>query len=293
MHPCAATDSIPRGATAISLLRISATKRDEVVDSLAIEEPLEIRLVHTSGGKQHQRTIAITMRTPGQDVELAIGFLFNEGILSHRDEVRAAAHVRPEHGCRAQNRVQVELHDHVAVKLESLERNFYTTSSCGVCGKTSIAALATGDVPPLRGDCPRVSQTLIHRLPELLREAQAVFDSTGGLHASGLFSSDGQLQCLREDVGRHNALDKLIGRQFLDGLLPAEDQVLVLSGRASFELLQKAARAGIAVVVAIGAPSSLAVRMARHHDITLIGFARGDRFNLYTAPERISAGHHC
>lgn len=278
----------PRGVVDMPVVRVTRNDRDEVIDSLAVEEPMEIRIAYRAGPEQRTKTVAITMRTPGHDVELALGFLYGEGILAHRDDVRCTSLDGLQKGCRAKNLVSVELHDHVAVELGNLERNFYTTSSCGVCGKTSMQALSTAEVPALSAGSPKVAVDLIHRLPELLRAAQSVFDCTGGLHASGLFAPDGTLQHLREDVGRHNALDKLIGRQLLDAKLPLTEQVLVLSGRASFELMQKAARAGIAVVVAIGAPSSLAVRMAGHHGITLIGFARAGRFNIYSEASRIA-----
>lgn len=277
----------PRGATELTVVRISAGGRAEVVDSLAIEEPMETRLIYHSGGERRRKTIAITMRTPGNDVELALGFLFSERIISGRTDFRVASHFGPASDGGVRNIVHVELHERVAVDLQGLERNFYTTSSCGVCGKASIDSLAVPGCARPREGHPCVSSSLVHRLPGLLRTAQAVFESTGGLHAAALFDTSGELHCLREDVGRHNALDKLIGRQLLDDKLPADQSLLVLSGRSSFELMQKAARAGIPIVIAIGAPSSLAVELARQHGITLIGFARADRFNIYSAPSRI------
>lgn len=277
----------PPGAVGLTVCRVSTEESTEVVDSLAIEEPMETRLIYHSAGERKRKTIAITMRTPGNDVELALGFLFSEGIISGRRDFRVASHFGPVSDEGMRNAVHVELHERVTVDLQGLERNFYTTSSCGVCGKTSIAALDTPWCARPRDGHPRVSAALIHRLPESLRSAQAVFESTGGLHAAALFDTSGQLRCLREDVGRHNALDKLIGRQLLDDRLPADQDLLVLSGRSSFELMQKAARAAIPIVVAIGAPSSLAVKLARQRGITLVGFARTNRFNIYSAPSRI------
>lgn len=283
----AVTSSSPRGAVEVSVTRVSAGEPAEVVDSLAIEEPLETRLIFSLDGERQHQTIAITMRTPGNDVELALGYLFSEGIIASRDDFRIASHVGPSSERGARNTVQVELCEHVAVNLQGLERNFYTSSSCGVCGKTSLGSIAAAGCRPLSMAHPRVAASLIHRLPALLRNAQAVFESTGGIHAAALFDAEGELQCLREDVGRHNAVDKLIGRQLLDARLPAAESLLVLSGRASFELIQKASRAAIPVVVAIGAPSSLAVDLAKQQSMTLIGFTRSDRFNIYSEPTRI------
>jgi FdhD protein len=222
------------------------------------------------------------MRTPGHDVELATGFLFTEGIIRDRAEIEHVGQC----GLNG-NVVRVRLSAGTAVDLERLERNFYTTSSCGVCGKTSIEALKTTSRYSLPAAVPVVDPALLHRLPEALRKAQAVFDATGGLHASALFDTAGRLRCLREDVGRHNALDKVIGAELLAGHLPAHDRILVVSGRASFELVQKAVMAGVPVLVAIGAPSSLAVELAQQTGMTLVGFARDGRFNIYAARERI------
>lgn len=279
-----------RGATGITLTRVSDGRSTQAIDVLAIEEPMEIRLIYDGGGRRERKRVAVTMRTPGNDLELALGFLFNERILSRREDFRIASHFGPVSDDGTRNVVHVELDARVAVDIPNLERNFYTTSSCGVCGKTSIEAIAPAVSPSQRDEHFRVEASLIHRLPDLLRKAQAVFESTGGLHAAALFTANGELHCLREDVGRHNALDKLIGRMFLDGQLPLQRHLLVLSGRASFELMQKASRAGVPVVVAIGAPSSLAVDVAREHGMTLVGFARADRFNVYSAAQRIVSG---
>jgi FdhD protein len=256
-----------------------------VDDAVAVEEPLEIRLGRLEDGKVRHQPVSITMRTPGDDFELAAGFLFTEGILQSNRQVREILHCGKGKG--ATNTLRVDLVAGVDVDMKRLERNFYTTSSCGVCGKTSLEALATGAqrVSPPAGFT--VDPHLIDELPARLQAQQHVFRSTGGLHASALFSRTGELLGLREDVGRHNALDKLIGARFLAGTLPANDTILFLSGRASFELLQKCVMAGIPVVCAVGAPSSLAIEAAREFGVTLLGFVRSGRFNVYTGKERL------
>lgn len=250
-------------------------------DVLAIEEPLEIQLSY--GPQSLRRNVSITMRTPGHDEELAAGFLFTEGIIQMRQAIEAISTVLP-----GMNSVLVTLHPAIQPRLQQADRNFYTTSSCGVCGKASIDAIKT--VSPFRnnpGDGLLITEGMLHGLQASLLQQQAVFDSTGGLHASGLFTSEGELCMLREDVGRHNALDKLIGAALLQDLLPLDNKVLLLSGRASFELIQKAAMAGIKVVAAVGAPSSLAVELAQENNMTLVGFLRNQRFNIYCGSERI------
>ncbi len=226
------------------------------------------------------------MRTPGDDAELAVGFLFTEGLIADREQV---AGVRM---CKGGNAVRVDLTPGVAVDLARLERHFYTGSSCGVCGKSSLAAVRVEPRFRPAAGMPVVEAEVIYRLPEALREAQTVFDRTGGLHASALFNTAGCLLDLREDVGRHNALDKLIGAEFLAGRLPLTEAILLVSGRVSFELVQKAAVAGIPIVAAVGAPSSLAVDLAREHGLTLLGFVRVERFNIYTGAERIQCDPH-
>jgi FdhD protein len=255
-------------------------------DAVAVEEPLEIRLGRVVDGKLRLQPVSITMRTPGDDFELAAGFLFTEGILKSHAQVREIVHCGK--GRVATNTLRVELVAGVEVDTTRLERNFYTTSSCGVCGKTSLEALATGAHPVSPPEGFKVDAQLIDELPERLWAQQHTFRSTGGLHASALFSRTGELLALREDVGRHNALDKLIGSCFLAGTLPANDTILFLSGRASFELLQKAVMAGIPVVCAVGAPSSLAIAAAQEFGVTLLGFVRGQRFNAYTGRERLA-----
>ena len=239
-------------------------------DLVAVEEPLQIRI--------GDRDFAITMRTPGQDRELAAGFLFTEGMIRNASQIadivsddRGTVTITPAHG----------------VEVAFAERNFYVTSSCGVCGKASIDGLrAAGCQAPVRG-VPRIQASVIGQLPDKLRGAQPVFEHTGGLHAAGLFDTAGNLLAVREDVGRHNAVDKLIGAALFEGKIPLDERILMLSGRISFELAQKALMAGIPIVAAVGAPSSLAIETALHFGLTLIGFVRGGRYNVYSGQERL------
>lgn len=236
------------------------------------------------------------MRTPGDDAELATGFLFTEGIVRNSEEIKQVRHCGLRIGRQKgtldrasalnSNTIRVDLAETAAVDLKKLERHFYMTSSCGVCGKSSIAALEA-DVNALPDSGFKVAAAVINDLPSRLRGTQPTFDETGGLHAAALFSADGMLDIVREDVGRHNALDKVIGRKFLDGKLPLSEKVLLVSGRASFELVQKALMAGISVVTAVGAPSSLAVELAAEYGMTLVGFVRDGRFNVYCGEQRI------
>ncbi|MDQ4119960.1 MAG: formate dehydrogenase accessory sulfurtransferase FdhD [Acidobacteriota bacterium] len=258
-------------------------------DLLAVEEPLEIRLGFMENGEFVNRAISITMRTPGSDFELAAGFLFTEGIIKSRSEIADIKHCGAKTIESATNTVRVDLRDEVVVDLDKLKRHFYTSSSCGVCGKSSIAALNTGARKLESKQCMSFKAELIHGLPQAARQAQSVFDSTGGLHAAALFDAKGKLETLREDVGRHNAVDKLVGARFLAGALPLRDKILLVSGRASFELIQKAVMAQIPVLAAVGAPSSLAVEAAREFGMTLLGFVRDNRFNIYAGAERIRA----
>ncbi len=270
-------------------------------DLLAVEEPLEIRLGFEENDKRKHRAISITMRTPGHDAELAAGFLFTEGIVKDPKEVAGIRHCGLKVGRQKgaldraaalnSNTIRVDLADASGIDLKRLERNFYTTSSCGVCGKSSIKAVAA-NAPPLIESGLRITREILCRLPEDLRKAQAVFEQTGGLHASALFEANGDLDIVREDVGRHNALDKVIGAKFLDSELPLSDKILLVSGRASFELVQKSLMAGIPFMAAVGAPSSLAVDLANEYGMTLVGFLRGDTFNIYSAPDRIGGQKH-
>lgn len=248
------------------------------------EEPLEFRLV--VGGER--RTIAVTMRTPGHDFELAAGFLFAEGIISSRDDIARITYCVDREVSEEQryNIVNVELRAEQMPELASLERNFYTTSACGLCGKASLDALERRDLCVLQSGI-EVSAELLSSLPKTLRKSQGLFDLTGGLHAAALFSLTGELIVLREDVGRHNALDKLIGWAFLENEFPLPNHILLLSGRASFELMQKALAARIGLVCAVSAPSNLAIDLAKRFNMTLVGFLRDKRFNIYAGGARI------
>jgi FdhD protein len=258
-------------------------------DMLAVEEPMEIRISygHLTGRKT--QSISVTMRTPGDDVELALGFLFTEGIIQSPEQIMHADHIAYAKTTESRNNiVHVSLREDVDIELEKLKRNFYTTSSCGVCGKESIDAIKM-ECPVYQRTEFEIASDMILKLPDTLRQQQSVFSSTGGIHAAAFFNIDGELLLLREDVGRHNALDKLIGASlFAQQNINPLKSVLLLSGRASFELIQKAAMAGVSIVCAVGAPSSLAVQMAKDFKITLIGFLRENRFNIYSEGERVS-----
>lgn len=254
-------------------------------DTLAIEEPLEIRV---QAGRE-RKTVAVTMRTPGSDFELASGFLYAEGVIAGRNDVESVRYcVDPDVGQEQQfNVVTVDLTSDGLPELGSLERHFYTTSACGVCGKASLDAIATLGGPTL-GSGPKVNADIVVSLPGRLREAQRIFSKTGGLHAAALFEADGELIEAREDVGRHNAMDKLVGWGVLEEKLPFTDRVVLVSGRASFELLQKALRAGASFFCAVSAPSSLAVDVAKRFGMTLVGFLREETFNVYAGEERLT-----
>lgn len=257
-------------------------------DYLATEEPLEIRVV--AGGTR--QTVAITMRTPGADFELAVGFLFAEGILSGRGDVRRVTYCTdPEVDAEQRyNIVSVELAGGAVPDLRSLERHFYTSSACGVCGKAALDQLELRGCRTLTGG-PQVPAEVLYGLPERLRKAQGIFESTGGLHAAGLFTTTGELLAVREDVGRHNALDKLVGWAVLAGKVPIAEGVLVVSGRSSYEILQKSIAAGLPIVCGISAPSSLAVDLAERFGVTLVGFLRERRCNVYAHAGRLLAEH--
>lgn len=256
-----------------------------VEDRLAIEEPLEILLHHASG----RRTLSITMRTPGQDADLVRGFLFAEGII---DSLADIEHIEPW-GPRVppygiHNTLVVTMADAWQADEERLRRNFVTYSGCGICGKTALEALGPRDTPPLVWDAPPVTAELLCRLPQLLRDAQDHHHETGGTHAVGLFDAQGQAVAVCEDIGRHNAMDKLTGILLARGQVPASNHLVTVSGRASFELVQKALAAGIPLFVSIGAPSSLAVTLAAEHDMSLVGFLKRDSFNIYHDAGRVA-----
>ena len=251
-------------------------------DQLAIEEPLEIRLISPS------QTVAVTMRTPGNDFELAGGFLYNEGVVTHREDIEKISYcVDPNiDGTQRYNIINVKLRDGLNPDLPSLARHFFTTSACGVCGKASLEALELRGCAVISGGI-KITAEIIYSLPEKLRSQQQVFSKTGGLHAAALFDERGTLISVREDVGRHNALDKLIGAAFLSNQLPLSNYIIMVSGRSSFEILQKCLMAKVPIVCAVSAPSSLAVTIAQEFGMTLIGFLRGEKFNVYTGWERI------
>lgn len=253
-------------------------------DLLVTEEPLEIQLTFERGKRRVNRTVSVTMRTPGNDVELALGLLFGEGILDDIDQIDCTENSN-------ENTIRIVLKPGAVVDLRRLDRNFYTSSSCGVCGKTSLEQLQFGHAASQTEISPLVVDSeVIHELPNALKSTQTVFGSTGGLHAAGLFDAQGNLVEIREDVGRHNAVDKLIGAQLLAHHKPPfTNRLLFLSGRAGFELVQKAVAAGIPIVAAVGAPSSLAVEMAQANGVTLVGFVRNRRFNVYCGEARIRA----
>lgn len=252
-------------------------------DTVAAEEPLEIRVAG--------RPLAVTMRTPGDDFDLARGFLISEGVVSTASDVAAIRYCSgaTTDGANTYNVLDVVLGDGVAAPNPSIERNFFTTSSCGVCGKASLEAVRTVSRWAIAGDPVRLSAATIATMPDRLRAAQRVFDRTGGLHAAGLFDAGGELLAVREDVGRHNAVDKVIGWALGEGFLPLSGTTLMVSGRASFELVQKAVMAGIPALAAVSAPSSLAVDLAREMGLTLVGFLRGTSMNVYSAAERIGS----
>lgn len=290
-----------RALAVTSIQKVTGSESQQAQDYLAVEEPLEIQLGYGPANSRSTKSISVTMRTPGYDFELAAGFLMTEGVvrdLNDIDQIVYAAENSaplPEiHDGQGfvlpyqprKNIVRVDLAPDVEVSLANLERNFYTTSSCGICGKASLLALRT--VCPLRiRNTFSIEAELLYTLPSRLREAQSVFDRTGGLHGAGLFNDEGRLLGLHEDVGRHNAVDKLLGSEFLADRTPLRNTLLLLSGRASFELLQKALMGGVSMVAAVGAPSSLAVQVAREFDIILVGFLRDDHFNVYHGADHI------
>ncbi len=258
-------------------------------DKLALEEPLEIQLRFGPVSERQTRSLAVTMRTPGQDEELAVGFLFSESIIGHRHHVMSTQNVGVQLAESArENVLLVELAADLSLDFNRLNRHFYTSSSCGVCGKASLEMVQSVSAYFPRPDAPLVSQRILGQLPARLRAAQPMFDHTGGIHGAALFDPEGNLLLLREDVGRHNALDKVLGAALLQNLLPLRDHIVLVSGRLSFELVQKAAMAGVPVLAAVGAPSSLAVELAEESGMTLVGFLREDRFNVYTGIGRVS-----
>ena len=275
-----------RSTTPVAVRRVTTGGVRDERDLVATEEPMEIRVVTSADGERTD-AVAITMRTPGHDFELAVGFLLSEGMLAGREDVVDVSYCPDPDDMQQYNIVQVTLAPGALFEPGLLTRNFYTTSSCGVCGKASLEALRTFGAVSV-GQSPRVAASLVRELPGRLRAAQPVFEQTGGLHAAALFVAQGDLLTLREDVGRHNAFDKLVGHHLMAGDLPLAQHVVVVSGRASWELMQKALAAGISPLVAVGAPSSLAVELANEFGMTLVGFASADRFNVYAGGHRIA-----
>lgn len=274
-HPGLDAESMP-----VSVVGVNGDAAHQQADQLAVEEPLAVQIGFGPLRDRSRLTLSITMRTPGHDEDLVAGFLFAEGIVTDPSHI-----VRIE-SARSEQVARVDLHPDVIVDTSRLGRHGYTSSSCGVCGKSSIDAVEAACDGPRPGGEP-IPAGVIHSLPTRLREAQPVFSRTGGLHAAALFDRFGKLLAVREDVGRHNAVDKLIGAEFRSGHLPLDDRILFVSGRAGFELIQKCAVAGIPIFAAVGAPSSLAVSLAVRLGVTLLGFVRDGRFNIYSGPERL------
>lgn len=282
--------SVPPVVPGVRRIRVRRTQGGPFVDAddeLVVEEPLEIRVARVEDRGAVPRNVSVTMRTPGHDFELAVGFLFTEGIIQHPEDVAAVEYGRSHLEGPSENVVDVVLARGISYDPARSERNFYTTSSCGVCGKASLEAIRVRGIPSAPESLPRVPTDVISQIPARLREAQHLFASTGGLHAAGRFDPSGRLLAAREDVGRHNAVDKLVGQAVLAGHVPLHQDLLAVSGRASFEILQKAAVAGIPFVIAVGAPSSLAVDLANEYRMTLVGFARDRSFNVYAGDTRL------
>ena len=269
----------------VTVHKISEKNLTEAPDLLAVEEPLEIRLGFGPVTDRQQRAVAVTMRTPGHDEELAMGFLFSEGIIQKPAEVISCRHCVQD-SQKEGNVLRVELHPDVVIDWSRLERNTFASSSCGLCGKTTIDAVMALTPGPVLSNFT-IEPAILHALPDRVRQVQRAFAYTGGIHAAALFDADGKLLIVREDIGRHNALDKLIGAAFWQNWLPLSQFGVFLSGRIGVELVQKSWLAGVPMLAAVGAPSSLAVHMAKEAHMTLAGFVRDKRFNLYSEPERV------
>ncbi len=275
------------GIVRLEILKIKESEKRRQEDFLVKEEPLEIRVAFEKGGIHHQKSISVTMRTPGNDEELALGFLFTEGIITGMEQVKSIFPAQVRWREARGNVIVVELAEHLEVNFKRLDRHFYTASSCGVCGKASIEAVFVQGQYELPEVQPLFTLADIYALPQKLLRQQSVFDTTGGVHGAALFDKTGTLLISREDVGRHNALDKLIGSRLKQGLLPMPECLVLVSGRIGFELVQKSIMAGFPAIAAVGAPSNLAVELAQEAGMTLIGFLRSGRFNIYTHPERV------
>ena len=279
----------PGSVARLAVRTVGRGEPQERQDLVAVEEPLEVRVLVEEAGRRRRYPVAVTMRTPGHDFELATGFLYSEGALPGPQAVAGIAYCESGSAEEARNVVEVSLAPAVEFDPARFSRNVYTSSSCGVCGRASLELVraARPSVPPPPAGEPRLEPATLLRLPEQLAAEQTVFAATGGLHAAVLFDAEGRLELLREDVGRHNAVDKVVGALLLGGGFPGHGRILLVSGRASFELVQKAVLAGIPALAAVGAPSSLAVELAVEHGLTLVGFLRGGRFNVYAGAQRL------
>lgn len=285
----AAAEHMTANSLAVDVGKVENGVEVSRLDDVAVEEPLEIQLCAASASGAAAKSVSITMRTPGEDEELALGFLYSEGIITGATRIASVTRCgEPDPASGERNVVRVELGPGEPVDFERLERHFYTTSSCGVCGKASLDALRVAGAPALTEVRTSFPRKLIVAMPDRLRARQQVFSKTGGLHAAAVFSPDGEIALVREDIGRHNAVDKVIGALLVQKQLPAHVSGLLVSGRASFELMQKALVAGIPLLAAVGAPSSLAVQLAREFGMTLVGFLRRGNFNIYAGGERLT-----
>ena len=271
----------------VDTTKVNLNQRVVASDLVVIEEPLEIRIGYGEPDNRVQFTLSVTMRTPGNDEELCLGFLFSEGIIQSKEDVMSIKYCGNQDIAEERNNVmRVELLPAIKFDSAQFSRNFYTASSCGVCGKASIESLAI-ICKTLSHNNFKINGPILFELPNKLQMGQTIFEHTGGLHASGFFDEDGNIVMLREDVGRHNALDKLIGAFLLQGMIPLSEGILILSGRVSFDLVQKTIRAGIPIMAAVGAPSSLAVNVAKSYGVTLIGFLKADKYNIYSEQQRV------
>ena len=278
----------PAGVQSCDILRVD---RDKPIllqsDLLAVEEPLEIQIAFGPAHARRRQSLAVTMRTPGHDFDLAMGFLFTEGIIGRATDITLMRYAAEQlEGTARENVLLAELRAGLAFDMQQLSRHFYTASSCGICGKASIEMVQTHTCFTLLPEEPSLSSEVLFALPDTMATHQAAFAHTGGIHAAGLFDADGRLLLLREDVGRHNAVDKLVGAALREGMAPLSRHIVMVSGRAGFELVQKSLMAGVPVLAAVGAPSSLSVELAATHGMTLIGFLRDGRFNVYAGKQR-------
>lgn len=279
----------PSSVAVFPVRKVAGSRFSEVTEPVSVEEPLEIRINYPVKSVRRERVVAITMRTPGEDFELAAGYLYTEGILAGAGEIADIGRDAAGNNLRQdRNRVTIRLKEGIRFDPRTIRRNAYINSSCGICGKTSIENLKELRFPLFERELPVIEGGLIHRLPETLRKGQSAFNRTGGLHAAALFKTSGEMTDIREDVGRHNAVDKLIGQAFLKDRLPLSDHILLVSGRTSFELVQKTLMAGIPILVSVGAPSSLSVEAALRYQMTLVGFTRENRFNIYSGFQRVA-----